>query len=170
MARDMQRLITGSDVTQLTGNERKEYVREQALGLTDELHEALSEVDWKSWATSAELNRAAYLRELVDVLFMLSNLMLVADPRPGEVSELYLEKYHRNVERYTRGPNGENKYHGRIGKCPTCHRDFTDLRMIQGGLNFTTYTVNDKTFCSEACANNYSWGPGVAVDSGQFPG
>lgn len=114
------RLLNGDAPADLQGTERKAYIREQALALTDELHEALAEVGWKSWATSDHLNRAAYVGELADVYIFFMNLMLVADIPAHELARVVLAKQEKNHKRQDDG------YDGVSTKCPACKRAYDD--------------------------------------------
>jgi NTP pyrophosphatase (non-canonical NTP hydrolase) len=118
--RAFQARLMGDVPSALEGTERKAYVREQALALTDELHEALAEIGWKSWATSTHLNREAYKGELADVLIFLMNLMLVADITPSELMESIKAKQVNNHKRQDDG------YDGVTTKCPRCKRASDD--------------------------------------------
>jgi len=118
--RKFQQRVIGDDPSNLQGTERKAYIREQALALTDELHEALAEVGWKSWATSDHLNREAYLGELADVFIFFMNLMLVADITTVELTTTVLAKQEKNHKRQDDG------YDGVSTKCPQCKRAYDD--------------------------------------------
>jgi NTP pyrophosphatase (non-canonical NTP hydrolase) len=120
LQRDFQARLLGDVPANLDDSARKAYVREQALALTDELHEALAEVGWKSWATSAHINREAYRGELADVLIFLMNLMLVADITPSELLEVVKAKQIKNHKRQDDG------YDGVSTKCSQCHRAYDD--------------------------------------------
>lgn len=130
--------LHGHDPATMTPEERAAFVREQVLACEDELHEALKEVGWKSWATSRHLHRDAFLHELVDAQLFLDNLLLVA-LRPGqtvvelqaEVDQLVLERIERANQRQVDG------YDGVAGKCPSCHRALDDVppTAVDGNLH-----------------------------------
>lgn len=115
-----QRLLNGDDPSDLAGTERKAYIREQALALTDELHEALAETGWKSWATSDHINREAYASELADVYIFLMNLMLVGNVNMTDIFRLVEAKQAKNHKRQDDG------YDGITTKCPACKRAYDD--------------------------------------------
>jgi hypothetical protein len=105
-----------------------ESIKEDVLALTDELHEALQNVGWKSWAKERGIiDRDAYLREVVDALFFLMNLFNVADATADEVCKIYLEKWERNWKRYSDGA-----YSMVVGKCAGCGDDFGDIAARRG--------------------------------------
>lgn len=118
--RFQQRLLNGDTPADLRGTERKAYIREQALALADELHEALAETGWKSWATSDHINREAYLGELADVYIFFMNLMLVADLTAAELAMAVINKQAKNHKRQDDG------YDGVTTKCPGCKRAYDD--------------------------------------------
>lgn len=119
--RDFQaRLLSGDLPADLRGTDRKAYIREQALALTSELHEALDETGWKSWATSDHINRDAYMGELADVFIFLMNLMLVGDITPTDLMMVTRRKIAKNHKRQDDG------YDGVSTKCPGCKRAYDD--------------------------------------------
>src|SRR5690606_37354927 len=66
----------GVDPLKLTGDERAEFIRWNALALTDEIHEMLGEVGWKPWATARHVNHDLAVKELVDAWHFFMNLLL----------------------------------------------------------------------------------------------
>jgi dimeric dUTPase (all-alpha-NTP-PPase superfamily) len=118
-ARFQQRLLNGKMPAELDMDAHAAYVREQALALTDELHEALNEIPWKSWATSAEYNRAAYTEELADVFIFFMNMMLAGDVRPTEIMRTVYDKIHKNMKRQDDG-----YVINATTKCPGCKRSY----------------------------------------------
>lgn len=118
-------------VSELDTQGQGDYIAEDVLGATDELHEALDHVGWKSWAKEKGIiDRRAYLAEVVDVLFFWMNLVNVAGASADEVEKIYVEKHARNMARYANGPDG---YSMVSGKCPVCRDDHGDIR-ARGGL------------------------------------
>lgn len=142
--REFQMRVVGDDPADLRGTDRKAYIREQALALTDELHEALAEVGWKSWATSEHINRAAYAAELADVFIFFMNLMLVADVPAHELCRLVLEKQVKNHKRQDDG------YDGVSTKCPVCKRAYDD----------------DAVKCTGADSSGHAW---CEIERRNFP-
>lgn len=117
---EFQERLLGMHPTYLPAAERMAYIREQSLALSDEVHEALAETGWKSWATSNHINREGYLGELADSYIFFMNLMLVADIRPHELAKAVLAKQEKNHKRQDDG------YDGVSTKCPGCKRAYDD--------------------------------------------
>jgi dimeric dUTPase (all-alpha-NTP-PPase superfamily) len=115
-----QRRLLGAAPKDLTPHDRAAYVREMKVALDDELHEALGEIAWKSWASTTHFNRDAYVSELIDAWHFYMNLLLVADVSAEEFGERYMEKLRKNHARQDDG------YDGVSTKCPRCKRDVTD--------------------------------------------
>lgn len=100
-----RRHLDGIMPYRLTGETRANYIRTSMLALEDELHEALRETAWKPWsnAPKGEINRTAYLDELVDAIHFFMNLMLVADINADEFFNAYLRKNNVNHGRIDDG-------------------------------------------------------------------
>jgi dimeric dUTPase (all-alpha-NTP-PPase superfamily) len=109
----------GQNPSELEGEERRRYVNDMVLALTDELHEALAETPWKPWSQKQTFNRDAYINELVDALHFLVNLFLVADVDGYEIAERYERKNRVNQRRQQEGYDETNK-------CSTCRRALDD--------------------------------------------
>jgi NTP pyrophosphatase (non-canonical NTP hydrolase) len=114
------RLLKGQHPANLSNEEKMQYLRTQALALTDELHEALGETGWKDWTTSNHINRDAYKGELADVFIFLMNLMLVGDITPTDLMDAAKAKIAKNHKRQDDGYNGVTE------KCPGCRRAYDD--------------------------------------------
>lgn len=117
---ELQKRLHGGHPKDFMPEDRAAYVREMSLALTDEVHEALGEIAWKSWAKSDHFNRDAYVGELIDTWHFLMNLLLVADVSADEFVERYHEKLKKNHQRQDDGYNGIST------KCPLCKRDVND--------------------------------------------
>lgn len=126
--------------------QRIEFIRWNTLALTDELHEALAEVGWKPWASNRDINREAYVGELVDAWHFLMNLLLVVEVTPDEFYRRYMEKRYRNAKRQREG------YDGIVGKCPSCKRalddDGVDCQTEEVVSDSGTVVRVVSTFCS----------------------
>lgn len=115
----------GYKFEEMTVEERITFIKEQAIALTDEVHEALGEIKWKSWtAGDPYINETSYLNELTDALHFLMNMMLAtghgADALSSMMATRYFEKNSRNHKR------ADDGYDGVTGKCPKCRRDLND--------------------------------------------
>lgn len=82
---------------------KQEFINEQVLAATDELHEALKETKWKSWKKKQTFNKKAFKEELVDAFIVLTNLALAADLTPSELFNQYHYKLRENVTRQENG-------------------------------------------------------------------
>lgn len=144
----LQHQIIGSHPSQLDDAGKMGYIREQALALLDEVHEALGETGWKSWASSNHINRDAYVSELAaDAMRFLINLLLVAGVTPSEFFQTFVGKASKVMDRATNG------YDGVSTKCPGCKRD-------QGDPGMGCYNSPNKsweTAYSNWCNDKKAW-------------
>lgn len=116
---DLQRRL-GTDIEKMTPTELMAFVREQVLACTDELHEALQETGWKTWAKNPHINMEAFRAELIDAWQFLMNLMWVAGMKPEGLYVGHARKVTKNLERH------EANYDGVSTKCPICRRAYDD--------------------------------------------
>lgn len=132
--RDLQ-VKFGYHFEHMTTLERVDYIKEMVLALTDELHEVLGEVDWKSWTHGERhVNVDGVKKELVDAFHMFMNLMLVVDMTASELGALYARKHQVNITRQ------ESGYDGRSTKCPSCRRALEDVTLTEIKLSGTNIT------------------------------
>lgn len=113
-------LELGTDITKMSSTELMAFVREQMLACTDELHEALQETGWKTWAKNPHINYDAFRAELIDTWQFLMNLMWVAGMTPEMLYVGHAKKVTQNLER------NAAKYDGVSTKCPRCRRAYDD--------------------------------------------
>jgi hypothetical protein len=139
----LQRETYKIDVLRLEPEARVQFIKDQILAATDELHEALNETSWKPWSsTFGEVAEDAYFGELIDLIHFVMNLLLVAYPglEPEALApaiELrYLEKRKINVQRQ------EDGYDGRSGKCYGCGRALDDPTTVCGRM------IDNEMFCA----------------------
>lgn len=136
---DLERMIAaqhslqyslGYDITQMSTEERINYIRENVLALNAELFEMLQEIGWKSWASSRHINSTEAFHELRDAWQFLTNLMLaVSGDRPDEVAKLLEQTlYDKHAVNVARNDNG---YDGVSGKCPSCKRDLGEVVLME---------------------------------------
>ena len=116
----LQREAYGHQLKLMTDEQKMEWVRNNVLALTDELHEVLGCTGWKPWATSNHLNVEQFKGEMVDAWHFFMNLMLVAGMTGDDLWNGYIEKSQRNYERQ------QNGYDGITGKCPQCKKALDD--------------------------------------------
>lgn len=121
--RMLQRMSYGTDPAKLEGDERAEYFRTMVAALIFELGEMSNEIGWKTWGSDRTIHRDNYIKEGVDVMHFIANLLVLAGATDEELNKAYNAKMQVNVERMQR----EN-YDGRVqGKCVSCRRSFDDV-------------------------------------------
>lgn len=131
MQRGLQEHTFGIELHEMNEQERVDYIKENVLALTDELHELLAETSWKPWAKSVFLNEDKAFSELVDAWHFMMNIMLAIkpdhDPRilADEFIASYMKKRKVNVQRQEEG------YDGVSTKCPRCNRALDDIFATQ---------------------------------------
>lgn len=115
----------GNQLHEMSDRERIEFIKNNILAATDELHEAMAETGWKPWASSNHVNGDAYFNELIDLWHFVMNLMLATGHHPDWVAEQMYERYiakrNKNIKRQQDG------YDGISGKCPACRRAYDDV-------------------------------------------
>lgn len=119
----------GMDPLTMTDAERIEYIKEMTLACTDELHEALNEIGWKTWATSRHIDEEKAFGELRDAFQFLMNLMLAVYQGPPEkvadhLAHVFYDKLLINQKRIAELYTGTEK-------CPGCRRAMDELKIIQ---------------------------------------
>lgn len=136
------RILGGVEPLLLDDKAKMAYLREQTLALLDEVHEALGETGWKSWATSNHINREAFTGELADVYIFLMNLMLVAGVTITDLAHAVDRKITKNQKRQDDG------YDGVTTKCPSCKRAYDDdaVKCYPAGIVVGGYEAT-KDYC-----------------------
>lgn len=120
--RQLQMEFYNTDPAALEGLERDQYLAINNLAARDELSEALGEHSWKPWSsTKGKLNRREYIKEHVDALHFIANMLIAAKCTDEELNEYYLEKMEVNRERQRQGYTNENK-------CRECTRALDDVK------------------------------------------
>jgi hypothetical protein len=146
----------GNDVGNMSMDQLMAYVREQTLACTDELHEALQETGWKTWAKNPHINQEAFADELIDAWLFLMNLMNVA----GMTAEQLYVGHAKKVVNATK--RNDEKYDGVSTKCPLCRRAYDNdaVRCVPGKCEAVTFVT-----LAEERANTI----GVPLQVGTFP-
>ena len=130
--RELQEKSMGIDFKTMSDEDRIAYIKENVLALTDELHEMLGEMGWKSWATSRHINRNAAFGELIDAWHFMMNIALAlmpGDMHPSAVADRF-ENYY-NAKRAKNAQRQLDGYDGVSTKCPKCGRALDDAGAIQ---------------------------------------
>jgi hypothetical protein len=121
----LQRETYGFSPTDMDVNDAIAYIKNNVLAATDELHEALGEVDWKPWTTGErEIRTDAFAAELVDVWHFLMNMFLALGYTPGAAADVLYEGY--RVKRDINETRQVQGYDGRSTKCGACGRALDD--------------------------------------------
>lgn len=99
-----QRSTYGIEPAVLRGAARADYVRENVLAATEELHELMRCFDWKPWHPVAEQGRTLVARqavaeEIADVLIFLCNLAATEMLSWADVERCFELKVRKNQER-----------------------------------------------------------------------
>lgn len=120
--RELQIKSFGTDPSALEGQERDYYLMWNNIAARDELSEALGEHSWKPWSkTKGQLNRREYIKEQIDVLHFVANMLLAAGCTDEELDSLYQEKMDTNRARQEAAYDNSNK-------CKVCKRALDDVK------------------------------------------
>jgi hypothetical protein len=126
--------------------EKLKFIFDLNYACEDELHEAMNETSWKPWAKGEFIHEEEFKGELIDAWHFMMCLFLSVGMDSAEIHQRYAIKLTRNIQRQ----QGDG-YDAHANKCPTCHRDFDDLRSAQG-VAFEQYYHNERVYCSKRCA------------------
>lgn len=114
---DVQKTL-GNDIPNMPDVDRMRYMTEMAWSACDEIHEAMGEVGWKSWATSNHINREEFMGEMTDAWLFFMNLMMAGGMTAEDLIERTSKKQDNTLMRFATG------YDGRSTKCPRCKRAY----------------------------------------------
>lgn len=127
LQRRLQTETYGHDFTSMSTQDRVNFIKENVLAMTDELHELLAETSWKPWAKSEFLNEEKAFSELIDAWHFMMNIMIAITPDISDdhlanlFTASYFQKRDVNVQRQ------EDGYDGQSTKCPNCKRALDDV-------------------------------------------
>ena len=101
-----------------------EYMRWNMLAIDDELAEMRQAISWKPWQHDAPYaDREEVIKEAVDVLHFVANIIVAAGGTDEMLDNFYLEKMERNKQRQLDGYKVKD-----IGvKCTLCQRAIDDV-------------------------------------------
>lgn len=118
----LQRNVYGHTLPmQPNTDELADYVQMNLFAAVDEVMEMAGEVGWKPWASPRGWIRPQHImKEAVDVLHFIANVLCAAGISDDEFWEAYRAKQTVNSERQELG------YDGVSGKCPGCRRSYDD--------------------------------------------
>lgn len=119
---DLQRRVYGHVLPMPENtNELADYAQVNLFAAIDEIMEMAGEVGWKPWATPRGWVRREHLmKEGVDTLHFIANVLCAAGVSDDEFWEAYRAKQTTNARRQELG------YDGVTGKCPGCRRSYDD--------------------------------------------
>ncbi len=128
--RDLQENVYYIDYKEMSGdsdaNIRRlvEYMRWNMLAIDDELAEMRQAISWKPWQHDKPYaDREEIIKEAVDVLHFVANIIVAAGGTDEQLNKFYLEKMKKNKERQERGYKVKE-----IGvKCQMCSRAIDDV-------------------------------------------
>ena len=101
-----------------------EYVRWNMLAIDDELAEMRQAISWKPWQHDEPYaDREEVIKEAVDVLHFVANIICAMGTTDAEFSTLYQEKMTRNKDRQL----GGYKVKDAGKKCALCTRAIDDV-------------------------------------------
>jgi hypothetical protein len=128
--RDLQENVYFINYEEMTGdkpqNIRKliEYMRWNMLAIDDELAEMRQAISWKPWQHDAPYaDREEIVKEAVDVLHFVANIIVAAGGTDEILDKFYIEKMERNKERQLNG----YKVKDEGVKCELCKREIDDV-------------------------------------------
>lgn len=100
-----QYTMYGKDPYNLSRDEWMNYVRTMALALTDETHELLRELPWKTWSQRrrGDIDTGAVKAEFADMLHFFLNLMIACGVTPDDLVASYFRKREINDQRMADG-------------------------------------------------------------------
>ena len=100
-----------------------EYLRWNMLAIDDELAEVRKEISWKPWQHDEPyVNRKAVIKECVDILHFVGNIICAVGGTDEQLNEYYLEKMRVNKERQAKG----YVVKAQGVKCQKCNRALDD--------------------------------------------
>lgn len=101
-----------------------EYLRWNMLAVDDELAEMRQAISWKPWQHDAPYaDREEVIKEAVDVLHFVANIIVAAGGTDEELNKFYLEKMEKNRQRQLNGYKVKD-----VGvKCSLCTRAIDDV-------------------------------------------
>jgi hypothetical protein len=122
---DLQKNVYRIDYDSMSGdspeeiNKLVEYMRWNMLAVDDELAEMRQAISWKPWQHDAPYaDKQELIKEAVDVLHFVANMIVAAGGTDEMLNEIYLEKMEKNRKRQLDG----YKVRDAGVKCELCTR------------------------------------------------
>ena len=128
--RDLQKDVYFINYDEMDGNKPNnirrliEYMRWNMLAIDDELAEMRQAISWKPWQHDEPYaDREEIIKEAVDVLHFVANIIVAAGGTDEVLDRLYLEKMEKNKKRQIEG----YKVKTSGVKCSLCYRAIDDV-------------------------------------------
>ena len=128
--RDLQKNVYHIDYTKFEGdspdnlNDLIEYIRWNMLAIDDELAEMRQAISWKPWQHDEPYaNREEVIKEAVDVLHFVANIIVAVGGTDDVLDSYYLAKMEKNKQRQLKG----YKVRETGVKCVKCTRALDDF-------------------------------------------
>lgn len=132
--RDLQKNVYFINYDEMAGDDARkirnlvEYMRWNMLAVDDELAEMRQAISWKPWQHDQPYaDREEIIKEAVDVLHFVANMIVAAGGTDEELDKLYLQKMQKNRERQLKG----YKIRAEGVKCQQCTRALDDFDVAQ---------------------------------------
>jgi dimeric dUTPase (all-alpha-NTP-PPase superfamily) len=109
-----------------------EYLRWNMLAIDDELAEIRKEISWKPWQhDDPYVNREAVVKECVDVLHFVANIICAVGGTDEQLDDYYVNKMEVNRQRQLKGyvVKAEGV------KCQSCSRALDDFDVTAGSIS-----------------------------------
>jgi hypothetical protein len=137
--KDLQKNVYKIDYDAMTGNAPEkinnliEYIRWNMLAIDDELAEMRQPLSWKPWQMDEPYaDREEVIKEAVDVLHFVANIIVACGGTDAELNHFYLQKMEKNRKRQSVGY--EVKAEG--VKCVKCTRAIDDVGPNPDNANY----------------------------------
>lgn len=137
--KDLQKNVYKIDYDAMTGdapekiNNLIEYIRWNMLAIDDELAEMRQPLSWKPWQMDEPYaDREEVIKEAVDVLHFVANIIVACGGTDAELNHFYLQKMEKNRKRQAVGY--EVKAEG--VKCVKCTRAIDDVGPNPDNANY----------------------------------
>ena len=128
--KNLQQEAYGISYSKFEGNEPAElnniieYLRWNMLAIDDELAEIRKEISWKPWQhDDPYVNREAVVKECVDVLHFVANIICAVGGTDEQLDAYYVNKMEVNRQRQLKG----YKVKAEGVKCGSCARALDDF-------------------------------------------
>jgi len=149
--RRLQELAYDAFYDQMDDETRADSMMMNLYAATSEIVEMGDEMGWKPWAPPRGwINREAAIREAVDIMHFLGNLLTHCQATGEELTAAYKAKQLKNLQRQI------DNYDGKSDKCGYCRRDLTEIPWPARLQIFQEEEINAiLKFCNKDHADKY---------------